>query len=99
MHPISFSRPSRPCPVVPLRFWTEAPTPEEIHDGEAKAFLRTFGQSNRDASTGDFTYDGVVNLNDFNLLASKFGTVFAATGGGATQTGDEEEEQAIVELG
>ena len=34
--------------LAPLRFWTEAPTPEEIHDGEAKSFLRTFGQSNRE---------------------------------------------------
>lgn len=34
--------------LPPLRFWTEAPTPEEISDGEAKAFLRTFGQANRE---------------------------------------------------
>jgi len=34
--------------LPPLRFWTEAPTPEEINDGEAKAFLRTFGQANRE---------------------------------------------------
>jgi hypothetical protein len=31
-----------------LRYWTQAPTPEEIGDGEAKAFLRTFGQANRE---------------------------------------------------
>lgn len=31
-----------------LRFWTEAPTPEEVNDGEAKAFLRSFGQANRE---------------------------------------------------
>lgn len=34
--------------LTPLRFWTEAPTPEEINDGEAKSFLRTFGQANRE---------------------------------------------------
>jgi hypothetical protein len=34
--------------LPPLRFWTEAPTPEEVNDGEAKAFLRTFGQANRE---------------------------------------------------
>lgn len=32
----------------PFRYWTEAPTPEEIGDGEAKGFLRTFGQANRE---------------------------------------------------
>ena len=31
-----------------FRFWTEAATPEEIGDGAAKAFLRTFGQANRE---------------------------------------------------
>jgi len=31
-----------------LKFCTEAPTPEEISDGEAKSFLRTFGQANRE---------------------------------------------------
>ena len=31
-----------------FRFWTEAPTPEEIGDGPAKSFLRTFGQANRE---------------------------------------------------
>ena len=34
--------------LPPFRFWTEAATPEEIGDGEAKAFLRTFGQANRE---------------------------------------------------
>ena len=32
----------------PFQFWTQAPTPEEIGDGEAKNFLRTFGQANRE---------------------------------------------------
>lgn len=32
----------------PYRYWTEAPTPEEINDGAAKNFLRTFGQANRE---------------------------------------------------
>ncbi|HEV8606931.1 MAG TPA: DUF1553 domain-containing protein [Tepidisphaeraceae bacterium] len=34
--------------LPPFRFWTEAPTPEEIGDGEAKSILRTFGQANRE---------------------------------------------------
>ena len=37
--------------------------------------------SPRDFSQGDFNYDGTVNLQDFNLLAARFGGV-AATGGG-----------------
>jgi len=36
--------------LPPVRFLTQAPTPEEIQDGEAKAFLRTFGQANREQS-------------------------------------------------
>ena len=35
-------------PIAPVRFWTEASSPEDIGNGEAKAFLRTFGQSNRE---------------------------------------------------
>ncbi|MDX2029668.1 MAG: DUF1549 domain-containing protein [Blastocatellia bacterium] len=35
-------------PLPPARFWTEASSPEEINNGEAKSFLRTFGQSNRE---------------------------------------------------
>jgi hypothetical protein len=34
--------------LPPVRFWTEAPTPEEIGDGQAKALLRSFGQANRE---------------------------------------------------
>src|SRR5688572_3280652 len=34
--------------LTAFKFWTEAPTPEEIGDGEAKSFLRTFGQANRE---------------------------------------------------
>jgi uncharacterized protein DUF1549/uncharacterized protein DUF1553 len=34
--------------LPPIKFWTEAPTPEEINDGPAKSFLRTFGQANRE---------------------------------------------------
>lgn len=34
--------------LPPVRFWTEAATPEEINDGEAKSFVRTFGQANRE---------------------------------------------------
>ncbi len=35
-------------PLAPVRFWTEAASPEEINNGEAKNFLRTFGQANRE---------------------------------------------------
>jgi hypothetical protein len=34
--------------LPPFKYWTEAPTPEEIGDGEAKNLLRTFGQANRE---------------------------------------------------
>jgi hypothetical protein len=34
--------------LTPIRFWTEAATPEEIGNSEAKALLRTFGQANRE---------------------------------------------------
>ena len=35
-------------PIAPVRFWTEAASPEDVSNGEAKNFLRTFGQSNRE---------------------------------------------------
>jgi hypothetical protein len=35
-------------PIAPLRFWTEAASPEDINNGEAKNFLRTFGMANRE---------------------------------------------------
>jgi hypothetical protein len=35
-------------PIAPARFWTEASSPEEINNGEARNFLRTFGQANRE---------------------------------------------------
>ena len=35
-------------PVVPVHFWTEASSPEDVNNGEAKNFLRTFGQANRE---------------------------------------------------
>ncbi|MFN0119465.1 MAG: DUF1549 and DUF1553 domain-containing protein [Blastocatellia bacterium] len=34
--------------IAPVRFWTEAGSPEEIGNGEAKGFLRAFGQANRE---------------------------------------------------
>jgi hypothetical protein len=34
--------------LPPIRYWTEAATPEEIGDGPAKSLLRTFGQANRE---------------------------------------------------
>ena len=35
-------------PIAPVRFWTEAASPEDINNAEAKNFLRTFGQANRE---------------------------------------------------
>ena len=35
-------------PLAPAHFWTEAASPEDINNGEAKNFLRTFGQANRE---------------------------------------------------
>jgi hypothetical protein len=34
--------------LAPVRFWTEAATPEDINNGEAKNFLQAFGQANRE---------------------------------------------------
>ena len=34
--------------ITPVRFWTEAASPEDINNGEARSFLRTFGQANRE---------------------------------------------------
>ena len=34
--------------LTPVRFWTEAASPEDVSNGEAKNFLRTFGQANRE---------------------------------------------------
>lgn len=35
-------------PIAPAHFWTEAASPEDINDGGAKNFLRTFGMANRE---------------------------------------------------
>ena len=35
-------------PIAPVRFWTEAASPEDVNNGEAKSFLRAFGQANRE---------------------------------------------------
>ncbi len=35
-------------PIAPAHFWTEAASPEDISNGEAKNFLRTFGMANRE---------------------------------------------------
>jgi hypothetical protein len=35
-------------PIAPVRFWTEASSPEDINNGEARSFLRAFGQANRE---------------------------------------------------
>lgn len=35
-------------PQPPIRYWTQAATPENVNNSEAKQVLRTFGQSNRE---------------------------------------------------
>jgi hypothetical protein len=35
-------------PIAAVRFWTEAASPEDVNNGEAKSFLRAFGQANRE---------------------------------------------------
>jgi hypothetical protein len=35
-------------PLAPVRYWTEAASPEDVNHAEAKALLRTFGQANRE---------------------------------------------------
>ncbi|HYE33220.1 MAG TPA: DUF1553 domain-containing protein [Methylomirabilota bacterium] len=34
--------------LKPIRYWTEASTPEQINHGEAKALMHTFGMANRE---------------------------------------------------
>jgi hypothetical protein len=34
--------------IAPVRYWTEAASPEDVNNGEAKNLLRTFGQANRE---------------------------------------------------
>ena len=53
-------------PIAPVRFWTEAASPEDINNGEAKSFLRTFGQSNReqfDRQPGGSILQAMVMMN------------------------------------
>ena len=50
------------------------------------ALAANFGQSPRVFSQGDFNYDGTVNLADFNILASRFGTVLATSSTGAASS-------------
>jgi hypothetical protein len=35
--------------------------------------VANFGQTGRDFTQSDFNYDGGVNLDDFKLLAARFG--------------------------
>jgi hypothetical protein len=53
-------------PIAPVHFWTEAASPEDINNGEAKNFLRTFGQSNReqfDRQPGGSILQAMVMMN------------------------------------
>jgi hypothetical protein len=66
-------------PIAPVRFWTEATSPEDISNGEAKSFLRAFGQANREQF--DRQPGGSI-LQAMNLMNSPFVTrrVTAANG-------------------
>jgi hypothetical protein len=66
-------------PIAPARFWTEAASPEDINNGEAKNFLRAFGQANREQF--DRQPGGSI-LQAMNLMNSPFVTrrVTAANG-------------------
>ena len=57
-----------------------------------------FGQANRTFSQGDFNYDGTVNLADFNILASKFGTVLASAPGATGFASEGENDEPADEL-
>ena len=58
-------------PQSPIRYWTQAATPENIGDGDAKQLLRTFGQSNREWANPDKS--GSI-LQAMMMMNSKFVT-------------------------
>jgi hypothetical protein len=66
-------------PIAPVRFWTEAASPEDINNGEARGFLRAFGQANREQF--DRQSGGSI-LQAMTLMNSPFVTrrVMAANG-------------------
>ena len=83
----------------PARFATETPTPEEVSDGEARSFMRVFGQANREqtdrASGGSIPQSLAMLGNEF--VARRV----SADSGGAVQTlmeSDESNEQIVEEL-
>jgi hypothetical protein len=80
-----------------IRFVTEASTPENISSNEAKALLRTFGQSNREQS--DRKSEGSI-LQAVNLMNGEFVTrrVQAAGGSRVEQlVNSEKDNSAIVD--
>ncbi len=63
---------------APMRYWTQAASPENINDGDAKQLMRTFGQSNREWANP--TKSGSI-LQAMLMMNSKFVTHrVAATG-------------------
>ena len=58
-------------PQSAMRYWTQAATPENIGDADAKQLLRTFGQSNREWANP--TKDGSI-LQAMMMMNSKFVT-------------------------
>ena len=71
-------------PQSPIRYWTQAATPENIGDGDAKQLLRTFGQSNREWANP--AKNGSI-LQAMMMMNSKFvNSRVTATGGGFSRT-------------
>ena len=71
-------------PQSPIRYWTQAATPENIGDGDAKQLLRTFGQSNREWANP--AKNGSI-LQAMMMMNSKFVTSrVTATGGSFSRT-------------
>ena len=52
-----------------------------------------FGQSGRGVLTGDFNFEGGVNLADFNLLAARFGQALSPAAAG---TGKDDLEELLA---
>ena len=67
-------------PQTAMRYWTQAATPENIGDSDAKQLLRTFGQSNREWANP--TKNGSI-LQAMMMMNSKFVTSRVTVSGGS----------------
>ena len=82
------------CAELFVRHEVHATRDARVTQDHFTILAANFGQSNRNFSQGDFTYDGIVNLNDFNVLASRFGQTVAPTG--ATMLPDDVELRDLM---